>query len=351
MTLRPIESDHGSDRAALYPQQRSHSSTKSSTAALGPTPALAVDSADRALLDLLVADEKVSNRELATRLAVSESAVSIRLRRLVASGVLIFTALIDWEAAGFEWFIISRIKTQGRPPSDICTDIRKLPQCEAVSLAVGAVDVLAYFLAQDRAEIGHVADSLATIEGVASIGLDLAIETATTELGRRLFLAIDPPPIRLPAPRIEIDDLDVAIMQELVADGRQSNRNISRHLEVAEGTIRTRVNRLTRSGLVRVVAMVEPSAVGLGGVIASVSIRADRTKLRNAFNQLTMIPEVVFGAICLGHWDLNVTVVCSDTRQLMDVVGLKLHAVDGVRETDVLLMGDVSRFSPYLKRL
>lgn len=351
MTLRPIERDPRSDRAVLHPQQRGHSSTNISMPTLGPTTPIAVDSADRALLDLLVADEKVTNRELATRLAVSESAVSIRLRRLVASGVLIFTALIDWETAGFEWFVICRIKTHGRAPSDICADIRKLPQCEAVSLAVGAVDVLAYFLAQDRAEINHIADCLATIEGVVSIGLDLAIETATTELGRRLFLAIDPPPIRLPAPRIEIDDLDVAIMQELVADGRQSSRNISRHLKVAEGTVRARVNRLTRSGLVRVVAMVEPTAVGLGGVIASVCIRADRTKLRDAFSQLIKIPEVVFGAICLGRWDLNVTVVCSDLRQLMDVVGLKLHAVDGVRETDVLLMGDVSRFSPYLKRL
>ncbi|MDR3655989.1 MAG: winged helix-turn-helix transcriptional regulator [Mycobacterium sp.] len=351
MTLRPVDRDLRCDRAALIPQSVTNSPSTVSMPAMEAASSVAIDAADRTLLEMLVANEKVSNRELATHLGISESAVSIRLRRLVSSGVLIFTALIDWEAAGFEWLVICRIKTHGRPPSDIGADICKLPQFEAVSLAVGADDILAYFLARDRREVSQVTKSLAVIDGVTRIGLDLALETATTEQGRRLFFSVDPPEIRLPAPCVDVDDLDVAIMQELVVDGRQSSRNIARQLNVAEGTVRARVSRLTNSGLIRVVAMVEPIAMGLAGVIASVSIRADRRKLRTVFEMLLDVPEVALAAMCLGQWDFNVTVVATNTRALMDVVGLKLHAIDGVRETDVLLMGDVLRFSPYLKRL
>ena len=77
-----------------------------------------VDEIDRVLIEYLLQDGKMTNRVLATHTGISESAVSIRLRKLAASGAIIFTALIDWEAAGFDWFVIARIKTQARSPRE-----------------------------------------------------------------------------------------------------------------------------------------------------------------------------------------------------------------------------------------
>jgi DNA-binding Lrp family transcriptional regulator len=313
-------------------------------------PAAAIDDVDQALIDHLLADGKITNRELAQRIGVSESVVSIRLRKLTASGTLVFTALIDWEVAGFDWFVFCRIKTRVRSPHEVAEDIGALAQCEAAVVSLGSYDVLGYFLVCDRAELRDLTDKLAAVEGIADVAVDLATDTAVTRYGRQLFLSRNAPPIRLPAPKVELDELDIAILQALVDDGRQSSRKIARRFDVSEGTVRARVARLTQSGLVRVVAMVEPIALGLIGVIASISIRADRGRLRSICKELMAAPNVVFSAVCLGSWDLHVIVTATSARQLMDTVGT-VQAVDGVIATDALLMVDVVRLSSYMKRL
>lgn len=311
-----------------------------------------VDDLDRVLIEHLLRDGKMTNRELAQHTGISESAVSIRLRKLASNGALIFTALIDWEVAGFEWFVIARIRTQARSPRDVADDVSRLEQCEAVAVSLGTHDVIAYFLVKDRAELRRITnDDLPAISGISDMNVDLATETSVTPNGRRLFLARGVPPIRLPAPRVDLDDLDVAILQALIDDGRQSSRKIARTHDVSEGTIRTRLSRLTQAGLVRVVAMVEPVALGLAGVIACVSMRVDRARIGAIQKELTAMPELVFVAVCVGSCDLSLTLTAADPQQLIELISTRVQTIDGVLATDTLFMVDIVRFSPYMKRL
>jgi DNA-binding Lrp family transcriptional regulator len=315
-------------------------------------PRASLDDLDRALIEYLLQDGKMTNRELAAHAGVSESAVSIRLRKLAASGAIIFTALIDWEMAGFEWFVIVRLKTQARSPRDVADDVAKLEQCEAAAVSLGTHDIIAYFLVKDRAELRQLTnDDLPAISGIAGMSVDLATETSVSSLGRRLFLARGAPSIRLPAPKIELDDLDIAILQALIDDGRQSSRKIARTHDVSEGTIRTRMSRLTQSGLVRVVAMVEPMALGLAGVIACVSIRVDRTRISDVQKELIAMRELVFVAVCVGSSDLSITMTVEDPQQLIELVSTRVQTIEGVLATDILFMVDIVWFSPYMRRL
>ena len=100
----------------------------------------------------------------------------------------------------------------------------------------------------------------------------------------------------------------------------------------------------------RVVAMVEPLALGLIGVIASVSIRADRSRLHSIFKELAEAPNVVLAAVCLGSWDLHTAVTARTSQELIGIVSA-IQAVDGVLATDTSLMVEVVRLSPYMKRL
>jgi DNA-binding Lrp family transcriptional regulator len=303
------------------------------------------------MIDHLLLDGKVTNRDLAQRVGISESAASVRIRKLIDAGVLVFTTLIDWEVAGFEWFIVCRIKTRIRARADVAKDVGNLPGCEAVAVVLGSHDILGYFLATDRSELNGIIDALYGIDGIAVLDVELATETAVSAQGRQLFLAVDAPPIRLPSPRIELDDLDIALLQALVDDGRQSSRSVARAFGVSEGTIRARTVRLYRAGLAQVVAMVEPVALGMAGVIASLSIRVDRGYLNSALAALMEMPNVVFGARCIGNFDLHLTVTSADPQELMEFVGTTVQSVEGVLETDTLLFVDALRFSPYLKRL
>jgi Lrp/AsnC family transcriptional regulator for asnA, asnC and gidA len=61
----------------------------------------------------------------------------------------------------------------------------------------------------------------------------------------------------------EMDDIDRGIVRVLRDDGRISNREIARLLNVSEGTIRTRLRRLEETGRFRLVTLKHPASFGL----------------------------------------------------------------------------------------
>lgn len=344
----------GRGQARLQPPRIHGASAGSKLFPRDDTASLAanLDDTDRMLIQHLLQDGKMTNRVLANHLEISESAVSIRLRRLATGGAVIFTALIDWEAAGFDWFVIVRIKTRARSPREVAFEVSRLEQCEAATVCLGTHDVLAYFLVQNRAELRQLTNQdLPAISGISEMSIDVATDTSITAIGRRFFLANDVPAIRIPAPTIDLDELDIAILQALVNDGRQSSRNVARTLNVSEGTIRARQSRMTEAGLFRVVAMVEPVALGLAGVIAHVSLRTDRARLSAIQKQLNALDESVLTAVCVGCSDLSIAVIATDPQQLIELISSHIQTIDGVLTADTLLMVDMVRFSPYMKRL
>ncbi|MFD2473576.1 Lrp/AsnC family transcriptional regulator [Amycolatopsis silviterrae] len=311
-----------------------------------------LDELDTALVLLLLKDGRLSNRELATATAVGETTVGVRLRRLVASRVLTFTALFDWEAAGFDWLVIAKINVGARTPKDVAYDVARLRQCEAAAVAFGEADVLAYFLATDREEINDLLEhQLAAVPGITSARIDVATRSAVTDLGRRFYLAQQATPIRLPAPVVALDSLDADIMQALVDDGRQSSRRIARQLSVSEGTVRARVNRLTSSGLMRIAALVEPSAFGAIGAIANIGLRVDRGAVGTVYAALDSLPQSLFKAVTVGSADLTVTIAGSDQNELLNAVLQHVRALPGVHSAEPLQLVDVVRFPVHLKRL
>ena len=348
-----------SDFARIHPPQLSRQSAPSSDAA-GSGILIAgnggssssVDSVDQQLIGYLLADCHATNRQLAQLTGISESAVSIRLKKLMSAGSLVFTALIDWEIAGFEWFVIVRMCTLNSAPLDVATRIGELDNCEAVAVVLGTYDLLAYFLVRDSAELDQLINrELPAIKGVGNYVTDIATQSSVTAHGRQFFMVRNAAPIRLPAPALDLDDLDITLIQALVTDSRQSSRAIARSLGFAEGTIRARIDRLDRSGLCRIVAMAEPISMGYAGVIAHVSLTVDRTELDSIRTALLAMPETVFLATTVGPAALALTLTATDQHQLVDLVARDIRAIAGVNGTEVLPMMDVVRFSPYLKRL
>ena len=88
--------------------------------------------------------------------------------------------------------------------------------------------------------------------------------------------------------RKNFDDLDLRILEQLQEDGRASFARIAAALGVSEGTVRTRVGRLTRSNLVKFVADIDPRDLGL--VEVYLGLRIQGPALERAVEQITAIP-------------------------------------------------------------
>jgi Lrp/AsnC family transcriptional regulator for asnA, asnC and gidA len=124
-----------------------------------------------------------------------------------------------------------------------------------------------------------------------------------------------------------LDDLDRALVAALQADGRASFREIARQLSVAEGTIRNRYERLCDAGVLDVVGVTNPLALGFDAM-AMVGLTT-HGRSQTVADAVAELPEVSYVVIVAGQFDLLVELVCRDHAHLLETTE-KLGTLDGV---------------------
>jgi Lrp/AsnC family transcriptional regulator for asnA, asnC and gidA len=131
----------------------------------------------------------------------------------------------------------------------------------------------------------------------------------------------------------KVDDVDIAIIRKLQADGRRPYAEIATELGLSPSTVQQRANRLIDSRLLKITAVTDPMTLGIS-VMATVAIKADGTMLREAAAEIAKFSEVGYVAICAGPYDILIEVACRDNDHLLDFISDKLAEVEGVREIE-----------------
>lgn len=141
-----------------------------------------------------------------------------------------------------------------------------------------------------------------------------------------------------------LDDLDRQILQELEQDGRRPFREIGRSLGLSEATIRARVRRLRDSGMLRIVAFVDPFRAGYA-VLALVFLRVEPQAYESVVDTLVSWPEVSYTSTVMGRADVFIQVVCADTDELWELVTKRIRALPGVLDTETVQEVRVHKFA------
>ena len=141
----------------------------------------AVDDTDRAILELLAADARITNQQLAARVGVAPSTALNRLRGLRERGVIRgFHAELDLAALGrpLQALIAVRLAVHAREQIDAFTSaVRQLPGVLMVFHLAGATDYLVWVAARDAQDLREfVVDHLATHPSVAHAETSLIYE-------------------------------------------------------------------------------------------------------------------------------------------------------------------------------
>src|SRR5699024_1425521 len=107
---------------------------------------------------------------------------------------------------------------------------------------------------------------------------------------------------------IPLDDVSKAIIEQLQQDGRRSYAAIGKVVGLSEAAVRQRVQRLTESGVMQVVAVTDPLQLGFARQ-AMIGIRVTGSLARVA-DELSALDEVAYVVITAGSYDLLVEAVC-----------------------------------------
>jgi Lrp/AsnC family transcriptional regulator for asnA, asnC and gidA len=146
-----------------------------------------------------------------------------------------------------------------------------------------------------------------------------------------------------------LDSLDLSIIEVLERNGRTSNRSISRELGVSEGTVRSRIRRLQEEGLLRIIAVRNISAGGY--VSAHLGILVEAGRLREVAEAVAALPEAVFTAIAVGHYDVVAMLLAEGRGAVAAVVNDRIATLPGVRRVESTEAVASVKFVPNLRKL
>jgi Lrp/AsnC family transcriptional regulator for asnA, asnC and gidA len=136
--------------------------------------------------------------------------------------------------------------------------------------------------------------------------------------------------------RPALDDLDKAIIKCLQHDGRRPYARIGRELDVPEATVRQRAERLISRGIVQVVGVTDPLAMGFQQP-ALIGLKVEAGKLEHIAERIASLEEVTYVVITAGRFDLVCEVVCVDNEHLLRVLTERFGVIDGIRATETLV--------------
>lgn len=139
-----------------------------------------------------------------------------------------------------------------------------------------------------------------------------------------------------PVRELEPDTLDRQIISLLQADGRCSNREIARQLDVPEATIRYRVRRLTDSGLLRITALVAPEQLGYQLTVV-ISIEVDPKQVNAVAETLSAMPDVMWLVITSGTKDIILTASFQNQEHLYTFLTEELPTVPGILRSETAI--------------
>jgi len=129
-----------------------------------------------------------------------------------------------------------------------------------------------------------------------------------------------------------IDEKDLAIIRFLQEDSSTPFTEIARRLKVSESTIRKRVEKLRKDGVIKkFTIIVEPSKIGLN-TVAIVGIDVDPQKLLEVADKLCKIPETRYVATSTGDHMIMTEIWTRDGKELTKVISEKIGTIDGVKK-------------------
>jgi len=131
-------------------------------------------------------------------------------------------------------------------------------------------------------------------------------------------------------PISSLDSLDLGIIRQLQEDGRRAFREIARHLEVPEATVRVRAKRLQEQGVLQVLAFLNPEKLG-PAKLALLFVNVAPKEHEQVIDTLGRWSEVSYLSTTLGTADICVQVLCRDDESLW-AINQRVRNLPGVRE-------------------
>ena len=133
----------------------------------------------------------------------------------------------------------------------------------------------------------------------------------------------------------QLDETSKLIIEQLQEDGRRSYAEIGKAVGLSEAAVRQRVQKLTDSGVMQVVAVTDPMQLGFYRQ-AMIGIRCNGDT-RSIADEISKLAAVDYCVLTGGSFDILVEVICENDDELLDLLNSKIRILPGVTSSETFV--------------
>lgn len=139
--------------------------------------AFPIDDVDRAIVEQLRVNGRATNQQIANSLGLTAATVSARIRRMEEADKLRVVAVSDFSAHGYNVLMEVAIEVDGRPASEVATELAEFPEVFAAHLVTGRYDIDMLVVLRDIGDLLHLLlDKFSKVRGIRSMVPAIAVD-------------------------------------------------------------------------------------------------------------------------------------------------------------------------------
>ncbi|MFE5700775.1 Lrp/AsnC family transcriptional regulator [Rhodococcus koreensis] len=289
---------------------------------------IVLEPVDERLIELLIADGRMTYADLGSHVGLSGDAVRNRVRRLMDDDILEVVGSVPASLLGLESFALVGITVDG-PAYPVAQALSELEHADLVVRTSGVFDLIVELVCTDDNHLLSIVDeSIRSIPSVTrcQVMMYLSVEKYTPG-GPRHALIAEP----MPGTAARLEDLDAsdrALIGLLKQDGRATYQQLAEETGLTYASTRRRVMKLLDQRTIHIVTIVNQLVYGqraMSGIGLSINGPA-----APVIEEIAALPQVEMIVSTTGPYDLLLEVSCGSRQELAKFIGDTLHAVAGV---------------------
>lgn len=143
-----------------------------------------MDDLDRRIVEKLARDARVSNRQIAAELEVTEGTIRSRIKRLQTERLIQFTVVTDFRVAGSPNLVMLGIHADPSRVAALAGELAAMPEIDCVIIMFGRYNVLAMGMFTTIEQLNNlVLSRLRLIKGVRDIETSISVHNVKYEVG------------------------------------------------------------------------------------------------------------------------------------------------------------------------
>ena len=131
----------------------------------------------------------------------------------------------------------------------------------------------------------------------------------------------------------QTDHIDRAIVKALQKNGRESYKNIAKELDVSDGTVRLRVEKMIKNDYLKISASVDPLFFE-NCIMAQIGLNLDEPANKEVMEKISRFKGVQSVNNVTGRYDLVIEVFVDSRNELRQFLIEDLATISGVRGTE-----------------